>query len=63
MGSLQIAKEPSKVKDSAYCLGRGGGWLKVLMIWQGKNTRDAEVVDEEEILRGMRQEEMARVFV
>lgn len=34
------------------------------MIWQGKNTRGAEAVDEEESLaRGMRQEEMARVFV
>lgn len=36
-GLFAMTKEPSKVKvkDSAYCLGRGGGWSKVLMIWQG----------------------------
>jgi hypothetical protein len=34
------------------------------MIWRGKNTRGAEMVDEEEsIARKMRQEEMARLFV
>lgn len=63
-GQFAMTKEPSKVKDSAYYLRRGGGWSKVLMLWQGKKTRSAEVVDEEENLaRGMRQEEMARVFV
>lgn len=63
-GLFAMSKEPSKVKDSAYRLGRGGGWSKVLMIWQGKNRRAARVVDEEgNLARGMRQEEMARVFV
>lgn len=31
-GQFATTKEPSQVKDSAYCLGRGGGWSKVLVI-------------------------------
>lgn len=41
-GIFAMTKEPSKVKvkDSAYRLGRGGGWSKVLIIWQGERTEE-----------------------